>query len=187
MPQTCVSRLERGQLEHLRLSTVRRISAALEISLPFEPRWRGGESTRLLDAEHAHLVGRCAAALHGHGWSVELEYTFSVYGERGAVDLVAWHPRERALLIVEVKSTIVDLQDLVSTLDRKVRLVPKLLLAQRGWRAATSAVWSSRLRRRAIAGSLRSTRRHSALPFRHAAARLAAGYTSPMNRCPPSG
>lgn len=136
-PQTCVSRLERGHLEHLRLSTIRRISAALEISLQIEPRWRGGESARLLDEDHAHLIGRCAAVLPTVLWAKELEYTFNVYGERGAVDIVAWHAGARALLIVEVKSSIVDLQDLLSTLDRKVRLVPALVANQYGWRPAT--------------------------------------------------
>jgi transcriptional regulator with XRE-family HTH domain len=133
-PQTCVSRLERGQLEHLRLRTIRRITAALEISLQIEPRWRGGEGARLLDEDHAHLVGRCAAVLRKDGWATDLEYTFNVYGERGSVDIVAWHAGTRSLLIVEVKSSIVDLQDLLSTVDRKVRLVPALVAAQHGWR-----------------------------------------------------
>lgn len=136
MPQTCVSRLERGQLEHLRMTTVRRIATALEISLQIEPRWRGGESARLLDQEHASQVGRCVAVLTNSDWACDVEYTFNVYGERGSVDIVGWHAGRRALLIVEVKSSIVDLQDLLSTLDRKTRLVPRLMAEQRGRRAA---------------------------------------------------
>ena len=137
LPQTAVSRAERGQLERMTLITIRRLAAALEVALPFEPRWRGGESARLLDEVHAHLVERCAAMLRRAGWEVIIEFTFSVYGERGAVDIIAWHQASRALLIVEVKSVIFDLQALLSTLDRKVRLVPKLLAAQRGWEAAS--------------------------------------------------
>jgi hypothetical protein len=36
--------------------------------------------------------------------------------------------------MVEVKSRLLDLQDLYSTSDRKKRLVPKLLANERGWR-----------------------------------------------------
>ena len=133
LPQTSVSRAERGQLERLTLSTTRRIAAALEVALQFDPRWRGGETARLLDELHANLVERCATILRRAGWEVIIEFTFSVYGERGAVDIIAWHPATRTLLIVEVKSVILDLQALISTLDRKVRLVPKLLAEQRGW------------------------------------------------------
>jgi len=138
LSQTVVSRVERGQLDGLTLATIRRLAAALEVALSFEPRWRGGASAHLLDADHAHLVERCAAMLRGSGWEVIVEFTFSVYGERGAVDIIGWHPSSRALLIVEVKSAILDLQALISSLDRKVRLVPKLLATQRGWVAAST-------------------------------------------------
>jgi len=132
--QTSVSRLERGELGRMTVANIRRIAAALSVALPFEPRWRGtAASARLLDEDHAYLVERCAEMLRRAGWEVVIEFTFSVYGERGAVDIVAWQPSRRALLIVEVKSAIVDLQALISTLDRKVRLLPKLVAEQRGW------------------------------------------------------
>src|SRR3990172_9255596 len=55
--QSAVSRLETGHLDELSLSTIRRIAAALEITVDFAPRWRGGELARLLDEGHAQLVG----------------------------------------------------------------------------------------------------------------------------------
>jgi hypothetical protein len=64
------------------------------------------------------------------------EYSFNHFGERGSVDLVAWYPLTRALLVIEVKSLIVDLQDLFMALGRKVRVVPGLLRTERGWNAA---------------------------------------------------
>src|SRR3990172_13141578 len=54
--QSAVSRLETGHLDELSLSTIRRIAAALEITVDFAPRWRGGELARLLHAGHAELV-----------------------------------------------------------------------------------------------------------------------------------
>jgi hypothetical protein len=48
--------------------------------------------------------------------------SFSIYGERGVVDIVAWHAASRSLLIIELKTLLVDPQELVATMDRRVRL-----------------------------------------------------------------
>lgn len=133
--QKLVSMLECGRLEELTVRSARRIAAVLEIRLPFDPRWRGGEGARLLDSDHAALVNAVVGLLRATGWEVLVEYTFNHYGERGSVDVVAWHPRLRALLIVEVKSRLLDTQETVANLGRKARLVPGLLAAERGWNA----------------------------------------------------
>ena len=62
-----------------------------------------------------------------------MEYTFNHFGERGSVNIVAWHPSRRALLIVEVKTRLLDVQELLATFDRKCRIVPSLLRRQRAW------------------------------------------------------
>jgi transcriptional regulator with XRE-family HTH domain len=128
-----VSLVERGYLGRLPLRALRRISAALEIDLPFAPRWRGPELAKLLDAEHAGLVERRAATLVKDGWEVLAEYTFNHFGERGSVDLVGWHAERQALCLNEIKTRIVDQQDLLSSNGRKRRIVPALLAAERGW------------------------------------------------------
>jgi len=138
--QGCVSKLERGQLAHLRVETIRRIAPALEMEIVFEARWRGGDLARLRDAEHAPLVERCVALLIRHGWQVIPEYTFDHFGDRGSVDILAWHPEHDALLIVEVKGRLTDLQDLVATLHRKRRVVPRLAADEHGWQARTIGV-----------------------------------------------
>ncbi|HEV8546003.1 MAG TPA: hypothetical protein VGQ64_06895 [Candidatus Limnocylindrales bacterium] len=51
------------------------------------------------------------------------------------MDILAWHPGERILLIIEVKATLTDLQDLLASLSRKVRVVPRIVREQRGWEA----------------------------------------------------
>jgi hypothetical protein len=47
--------------------------------------------------------------------------------------VLAWHPIHRALLNVGVKTRLVDLQDVLSKIDRKRRLAPTLA-RELGWR-----------------------------------------------------
>lgn len=131
--QSMVSAMERGRLEQLSLVAMRRIAEALDVALRFDPYWRGGDQWRLLDRDHAAIVEQVVAALRLAGFEVIVEYTFNHYGERGSVDIAAWHPGERALLLVEVKSRLTDLQDLFATFARKVRIVPDLLAREAGW------------------------------------------------------
>jgi transcriptional regulator with XRE-family HTH domain len=138
--QWAVSIVERGQLDRLPVRTIRKIASALEIRMPFEPRWRGGELPRLVNACHAALVEAVVARFAASGWEVAVEYSFSHFGERGSVDVVGWRAKERALLLIEVKSELDNLQDMLSVLDRKTRLVPALLAAERNWRASAVGV-----------------------------------------------
>jgi hypothetical protein len=62
------------------------------------------------------------------------EVTFSHFGERGSIDVLGWNPVHRAALVVEVKSVLVDIQDLLSSVDRKRRLAPGVC-RDRGWPA----------------------------------------------------
>ncbi len=138
--QTLVSLFERGHLEELTVRSARRVANALEIQLPFAPRWRGGDGVRLLDNDHAALVDHVVRILRRDGWGVVVEYTFNHYGERGSIDIVAWHADERVLLIIEVKSRLLDSQETISTLARKARIVPQLLLKECGWRPVAIGV-----------------------------------------------
>ena len=131
--QSVVSSIERGGLEETSLRSIRRVAAAVGVSLPFAPRWRGAELARLLDERHASLVRSVVTHLTQLGWDVVPERTFSVYGEQGSIDVFAWQPACRAVLVVEVKTRIVDLQDLLATVDRKRRLAPRLA-RELGWK-----------------------------------------------------
>ncbi len=75
----------------------------------------------------------------GPQWRVVAEYTFNHYGDRGSVDIVAWHPGTRILLLIEVKSELDDVQAVMRSMDVRLRLVPGLLARERGWRAAAVA------------------------------------------------
>jgi transcriptional regulator with XRE-family HTH domain len=125
--------LEAGRLEDVSLRTARRLCTRLGIELVVEARWRGGEIDRLLDEGHAAIVERVAAALTQTGWTVEPEFTFNEFGDRGSVDVLAWRPDRRALLLVEVKTAVTDLQAMLLSMSRKVRVVPAVVARDRGW------------------------------------------------------
>lgn len=129
--QSEISRIELGELAGITLGRARRIAAALDATLTSEIRWRGGELDRLLDEDHAALVGVVARLLGRHAWQVETEVTFSIYGERGSIDLLAWHAPSRTLVVIEVKTEIASIEEMERRLDAKVRLAPRIW-AERG-------------------------------------------------------
>lgn len=139
-----VSRIERGHLDGVSLRTLRRIAAVLEIRLDLFPRWRGGDLDRVLNARHSRLhelVARHLAALPG--WSFLPEVSFAIYRDRGVIDILCFHAGRNALLVIELKTDIVDVNELLGTLDRKVRLAFQIA-RERGWPVrdgATVSAW----------------------------------------------
>lgn len=136
LSQAVVSRAERGEVSGLRLATLDRLAGALGAVVHVEIRYRGGEVDRLVDRGHASLVEFVVGILRGHGWEVVVEYSFNEFVDRGSVDVLAWHARTRTLLIVEVKSRFTDLQAMLLSLGRKLRLVPGIVREDLGWDAA---------------------------------------------------
>lgn len=133
--QTVVSDLELGRLEDVGLDTLRVVAAELDVVISIHAQWRGGQGDRLIDRAHASLVEFVIATLDDLGWEVLPEFNFNHYGDRGSVDVLAWHSGERILLIIEVKATLNDLQDLLTSMSRKLRVVPMLARASLGWDA----------------------------------------------------
>jgi transcriptional regulator with XRE-family HTH domain len=154
-----VSRLERGLVDNMTIGDLRAISKALGMPSIASLGWRCPEIDRLRDRDHAALVEAVGRLLVEAGWELVPEYTFNHYGEKGAVDSLAWHAASRSIFIGEIKTRIWDLQDLLSTVDRKKRLVPELLRRERGWCAEAVGV--------ALVMAEKSTHRH--LIERHAA------------------
>ena len=136
-----ISLVERGHLGAVSLATLRRVGAVLDIRLDIVPRWRGGELDRLLNAGHSALHESVISFLATvPGWEVMPEVSFSIYGERGVIDILAWHAPSRSLLVIELKTAIVDVNDLIGGVDRKRRLARRIA-AERGWYAATVSCW----------------------------------------------
>ena len=111
--QQLISKIERGRSSRVSSATLRRVFAAVDADVVTYVRWRGGELDRLLDEGHASIVGSIATLLRRRGWQVLTEVTFSDYGERGSVDVLAWHPATRTLLVVEVKTEITSAEELL--------------------------------------------------------------------------
>ena len=137
-----VGRLERGHAASLTLGTLRRIASAL--GARFDPivRWNGAGLSRLLDARHSAMheaVAGMFAALDG--WVIEPEVSFSVYGERGIIDVLAWHSGRRMLLVVELKTEIVEIGMLLGKMDQRRRLAADLARRTFGWDAVAVSTW----------------------------------------------
>lgn len=131
---------ERGHIDQLTVATLRRIAAALEVRLLIEPSWRGGRIERVLSGRHAVMAERVTAMLIDAGWEVRPEASFNNFGERGVVDLVAWRADCRTLLLIEIKTELVSVSDLLTVTDRRKRLAD-VIARDRGWKPAVVAQW----------------------------------------------
>jgi len=136
-----ISRIERGDIGRLQLDTLEQVASVLEVRVQMIARWRGGDLDRLVSARHSALhesVARYLSAIQG--WVFLPEVSFSIRGERGVIDILAWHGATRSLLVIELKTEIVDVQETIGTLDRKRRLAAQVA-RERGWSALTVSVW----------------------------------------------
>lgn len=150
--QSTYSLAERGHLDRMSLATLRRIVASLEIRLDLIPRWRGGDVDRLVNGRHAVMGAQVTDRLRAAGWEVAPEVSFNHFGERRVIDLLGWNAVARALLIVELKTEVVDANDLLATMDRRLRL-GRQIARDRGWDPTTVSGW-------VVIADSRTNRRH---------------------------
>jgi hypothetical protein len=73
-------------------------------------------------------------------WVLAPEVTFAIYADRGVIDILAWHPGRRALLVIELKTDIADVNELLGTLDKKRRVAARVA-RDRGWDPVGVSVW----------------------------------------------
>lgn len=137
--QDLVSLVERGRLSGVAIGTLMRILEPLGAELSMSIRWRAGDLDRLLDEGHATLVGRTAGILEAADWVVAPEVTFSVYGDRGSVDLLAWHGPSATILVVEVKTELTSVEETLRRHDTKVRLATRIAGERLDWRGRAVA------------------------------------------------
>lgn len=150
-----VSRTERADFGGITIASLDRVATALGATLYVGLRWRGEQLDRLIDARHAAIQQSVASWLTDLGWQVRIEVSFSRYGDRGRVDIVAFHASQRILVIVEIKSGLGDLQETLGRLDVKTRL-GTVIASDLGWTEVTAVVpalvvGDSRAARHAIA------------------------------------
>jgi transcriptional regulator with XRE-family HTH domain len=136
-----VARAENGHVRTLTVGTLIDLAGALSVRLDLEPQWRGGNLGRTLNSGHSAMHEQVAARFARLAeWLAQPEVSFSIYGERGVIDVLAFHPGTRALLVVELKTELVDVNALLGTVDRYSRLARRVA-ADRGWRASTVSCW----------------------------------------------
>ena len=153
--RSAISDIETGHVERMRVETLLLVIDALGGRIDFVVRWQGGELDRLLNARHSALHESVARAFRRlAAWETAPEVSFNIRGERGIIDILAWHAATRTLLVIELKTDIVDVNELVGTLGRKVRLA-HAVARDRGWEPAVVASWlivaDSTMNRRRVA------------------------------------
>jgi transcriptional regulator with XRE-family HTH domain len=134
------SRIERGQIGRIKVDMIRRVGAVLEVRVLLEARWRGAALDRVLSSRHAALTETVARLLIDAGWEIRPEVSFNHFGERGVVDIVAWHAATHTLLLVELKTELADVNDLLAVTDRRRRLAG-IIAKPFGWDPDAVGQW----------------------------------------------
>jgi hypothetical protein len=137
VPRWVVVEIEAGRGDRLPVWRLAAVAAALGARLSVRILFQGEGLDRLRDRRHAALVESIVNGLRADGWMVATEVSFNIFGERGSIDILAFHPTTGALLVVEVKSVVPDIGGMLMTLDRKVRLAGQVARNQLGWRASS--------------------------------------------------
>jgi transcriptional regulator with XRE-family HTH domain len=130
--RAAIWRIERGQADRVTGQVLVRVAAALGARIDLRILWQGEGLDRLLDAGHADLVERTLELLASSDWSVATEVSFNIRGERGSIDVLAFHPATGSLLVIEIKSVVPDMQAMLHGIDRKGRLA-RDIARERGW------------------------------------------------------
>ena len=139
--QQTVSRIERGALGEVSLPIIRRVADAIDARLVLGLNWQAADLDRLLGARHSGMHEALAGIFSGlPEWVALPEVSFAIYGERGVIDILAWHAPTRSLLVIELKTELADIQATLGTFDRKVRLA-RAIAKERGWDAKTVSAW----------------------------------------------
>ena len=124
----------------------------------------------MLNARHSELHELVARwfAEELPEWVLAPEVSFAIYGERGVIDILAWHEPTRSLLVIELKTAIADVNELLGTMDRKKRLAAQVA-RDRGWDPLTVSQWlivaDTRTNRRRLDAHMTVIR--NAFPGRH--------------------
>jgi transcriptional regulator with XRE-family HTH domain len=153
--RTSVSTVELGLWQKMPVEAVRAIASAVGVRVEIEGRYRGSEAARLLSHRHSLLADSFSRfAARQSGWIFEPEVSFSVSGEYGVLDDLGWNQARAHLLIVELKTEFADMNAMLGTVGRYLRLARAIARA-RGWEPKMVSVWL-------IVLDTRTNRRHAA-------------------------
>ena len=118
---------------HVSVRALRRLAVSLGASCA----WSCGSAAASWTGWLTRVTRRCSGAvarrLDALGWETRPEVSFAVYGERGSIDLVAWHAPTRTLIVIEVKTELTSIEETLRRHDVKVRLAAGVVAARFGW------------------------------------------------------
>jgi transcriptional regulator with XRE-family HTH domain len=141
IPRGAVMRIEAGRLDEVSFGHVRRLARVLDARFEGLLRWRGADLDRLVNRGHALMHEAAFRWLKEiGGWLALPEVSFVRNGERGVIDIVAWHAAARMMLVIELKTRIVDINDLMATMDVRRRVAWQIAKDQ-GWDPVAVGVW----------------------------------------------
>ena len=160
--KTAISLIERGHVEEVSMRAFRRVAAALDARAEISVWLPHGELDRLLNAGHAAMHEVIARHLDKlPGWVQAPEVSFAYYSEKGVIDILAFHEPTGSLLVIELKTEFVSLEDLLATMDVRLRHAAKIA-RERGWIAKTVSAWvvfaESRTNRRRVSAHASAVR-----------------------------
>lgn len=133
VPVRDVLAIEAGRAGEVRLGRIRALFEAVDGTARLSTWWNGAAADRLLDERHAGLVESALRVLGRRNWETAAEVSFSEFGERGSIDILAGYRPTLALVVGEVKGSIGSLEEMNRVLDMKERLAPRLARERFGW------------------------------------------------------
>lgn len=141
IPRGVVMRIEAGRLDDVSFGHLRRMARALGAGFEGLIRWHGADLDRLVNRGHALMHEAMFRWLRETGdWFALPEVSFARNRERGVIDIVAWHSASRILLLIELKTRIVDINDLMATMDIRRRAAWHVA-EDHGWDPVAVGVW----------------------------------------------
>src|SRR3954454_8055481 len=99
LSRSTLSRVERGEWDGVTYATIAAVADALDARLSILVSWHGAALDRVLDEGHARLVGVVVSRIQQWGWETHVEVSYSEWGERGSIDILAWHAATATLLV----------------------------------------------------------------------------------------
>jgi hypothetical protein len=135
VPVRDVMAIEGGRAGDVRLDRIWSVFEAVDGRARLSTWWHGAASDRLLDERHAGLLESALRVMRNRGSETAAEVSFSKFGERGSIDILAGYRPTLALAVGEVKGSIGAMEEMHRRLDVKERHAPALGQERFGWHA----------------------------------------------------
>jgi transcriptional regulator with XRE-family HTH domain len=133
--QAWISEIERGRCPDVSISTIDRLLVAMGARLLIDVKAPFLANPRQRDVVHAKCSSFVARRLERSGWSVATEVEIGDDRSRGWIDVLAWHPATCLVLVIEVKTELLDLGAIERTIGWYER---------EAWAAARRLGWQPR-------------------------------------------